>query len=63
MAHQEVILGDQGQTLTLRHYSTDRTSDVHVKNLRRKLEPNPMSPVYLCTVYGVGYKIADADAP
>jgi 4-hydroxy-tetrahydrodipicolinate reductase len=26
VAHQEVILGDRGQTLTIRHDSTDRTS-------------------------------------
>ncbi len=34
----------------------DRTIDVHVYNLRRKLEPNPPSPSYIKMVYGVGYK-------
>jgi len=34
----------------------DRTIDVHVHNLRRKLEPDPRSPTYIKMVYGVGYK-------
>jgi two-component system, OmpR family, alkaline phosphatase synthesis response regulator PhoP len=38
----------------------DRTIDAHVKNLRRKIEPDPRSPVYLLTLYGVGYKFAEA---
>ena len=40
--------------------SFDRAIDAHVKNLRRKLEPDPRSPRYVLTVYGVGYKFADA---
>ncbi|MBV2363683.1 response regulator transcription factor [Streptomonospora nanhaiensis] len=38
-------------------FFTERTIDVHVKNLRKKLEPNPRSPRRLVTVYGVGYKL------
>ena len=34
----------------------DRTMDVHILNLRRKLEPDPSHPRYIKTVYGVGYK-------
>jgi len=34
----------------------DRTIDVHIRNLRRKLEPDPNHPRYIKTVYGVGYK-------
>jgi DNA-binding response OmpR family regulator len=34
----------------------DRAIDVHVKNIRRKIEPDPHRPHYLLTVYGVGYK-------
>jgi DNA-binding response OmpR family regulator len=41
------------------HYVFDRTIDVHVMNLRKKIEPSPTSPSYLKTVYGVGYKLAD----
>jgi DNA-binding response OmpR family regulator len=41
------------------HYVFNRTIDVHVMNLRKKIEPSPTSPSYLKTVYGVGYKLAD----
>ena len=37
----------------------ERAIDAHVKNLRRKLEPDPHAPRYLLTVYGVGYRLAD----
>jgi DNA-binding response OmpR family regulator len=39
--------------------SFERAIDAHVKNIRRKLEPEPRSPRYLLTVYGVGYRLAD----
>ena len=39
--------------------SYERAIDTHVKNLRRKLEPDPRSPRYILTVYGVGYRFAD----
>jgi DNA-binding response OmpR family regulator len=35
----------------------ERTIDAHVKNLRRKIEPDPRSPTYIQTVHGVGYKL------
>lgn len=37
----------------------DRSVDAHVKNLRRKLEPDPSNPRYVQTVYGIGYRFAD----
>jgi two-component system alkaline phosphatase synthesis response regulator PhoP len=37
----------------------DRTVDAHIKNLRRKLEPDPRHPRYILTIYGVGYKFAE----
>ena len=37
----------------------DRSIDAHVKNLRRKLEPDPAEPRYVLTVYGVGYRFTD----
>jgi DNA-binding response OmpR family regulator len=40
--------------------SYERAIDAHVKNIRRKLEPDPRTPRYLLTVYGVGYRLADA---
>jgi two-component system, OmpR family, alkaline phosphatase synthesis response regulator PhoP len=42
--------------------SYERAIDAHVKNIRRKLEPEPGAPRYLQTVYGVGYKFADVRA-
>ncbi|MXM66067.1 response regulator [Streptomyces sp. HUCO-GS316] len=38
--------------------STERAVDVHIMNLRRKIEPNPRRPVRLLTVFGVGYKLS-----
>jgi DNA-binding response OmpR family regulator len=39
--------------------SFERAIDAHVKNIRRKLEPDPRTPRYILTVYGIGYKCAD----
>lgn len=39
--------------------SYERAIDAHIKNIRRKLEPDPREPRYILTVYGVGYKFAD----
>ena len=39
--------------------SYERAIDAHIKNIRRKLEPNPRQPRYILTVYGVGYKFTD----
>lgn len=49
-------------TRGLDHYITERTVDVHMMNLRKKIEREPARPVYLLTVYGVGYKLSDAPA-
>jgi len=41
----------------------ERTIDAHIKNIRLKLEPNPKKPLYIHTVFGLGYKLeVDADA-
>lgn len=37
----------------------NRTIDVHILNLRRKLEPDPGDPRYIKTVYGAGYKFLE----
>jgi len=37
----------------------ERTIDVHVKNLRQKVEADPRNPQHIKTVYGVGYKFED----
>jgi DNA-binding response OmpR family regulator len=40
--------------------SYERAIDAHVKNIRRKIEADPRLPRHLLTVYGVGYRLADA---
>lgn len=35
-----------------------RAIDAHVKNLRKKIEPDPSAPIYIVTVVGTGYKFA-----
>ena len=36
----------------------ERTIDQHIKNLRKKIEPDPSNPRYILTVHGVGYKFS-----
>jgi two-component system alkaline phosphatase synthesis response regulator PhoP len=48
----DAIRGEEGE-------SFDRAVDAHVKNIRRKIEPDPHKPRYLLTVYGVGYKSSE----
>jgi DNA-binding response OmpR family regulator len=36
----------------------ERTIDVHIRNLRTKVEPDPSTPRYIETVYGAGYRFA-----
>jgi DNA-binding response OmpR family regulator len=37
----------------------ERAIDAHVKNIRRKIEPDPHRPRMLVTVHGVGYRLAE----
>jgi DNA-binding response OmpR family regulator len=39
--------------------SYERAIDAHVKNIRRKIEPDPRAPRHLQTVFGVGYRVAE----
>ncbi len=39
--------------------SYERAIDAHIKNIRRKIEPEPRSPRYVLTVFGVGYRFAE----
>ncbi len=34
----------------------DRTVDTHIKNIRQKIEDDPKNPIYIISVYGMGYK-------
>lgn len=36
----------------------ERTLDSHIKNLRKKIEPDPANPTYIHTVFGVGYRMS-----
>jgi DNA-binding response OmpR family regulator len=36
--------------------NVERTVDVHIRNLRTKIEPDPSKPIYIETAFGVGYK-------
>jgi DNA-binding response OmpR family regulator len=38
----------------------ERTIDVHIRNLRAKIEPDPKNPRYIETVYGAGYRFSVA---
>jgi len=37
----------------------ERTIDVHIRNLRAKIEPDPKHPRYVVTVYGIGYRLEE----
>jgi DNA-binding response OmpR family regulator len=39
----------------------ERTIDVHIRNLRKKVEPDPTQPRYIRTVFGIGYRASSAD--
>ena len=64
-----VLAQNPGQTFTreqlldrthgIAYDGFDRSIDSHIKNLRRKVEPDPLNPIYILTVYGVGYKFAE----
>ena len=64
MARQPGRVFSRAQLLNAVHgvafESYERAIDAHVKNLRRKIEPDPHNPRYVLTVFGVGYRFADA---
>src|SRR5689334_19153097 len=41
----------------------ERTIDVHIRNLRAKIEPDPRNPQYVDTVYGMGYRFSAQKKP
>jgi DNA-binding response OmpR family regulator len=55
-AYTRLELLDRIQGVAYEGY--ERTIDVHIKNLRAKLERNSRNPRYVQTVYGVGYRFA-----
>ena len=40
-------------------YGEPRTADVHIQHIRKKIEADPKSPVYIKTVRGIGFKFAE----
>jgi len=50
------LLESLGESTFLEGY--ERTVDVHIHNLREKIEPDPTNPKYVETVYGTGYRFA-----
>lgn len=63
MARQPGRVFTRAQLLDAMHgvvvESYERTVDAHIKNVRRKLEPDPRHPRYLLTVHSVGYRFVD----
>jgi DNA-binding response OmpR family regulator len=51
-SRSELLLKLQGTTFE----NVERTIDVHIRNLRTKIEPDPSQPIYIQTVFGVGYR-------
>ncbi len=48
------------QALGVDFEGVERTLDSHIRNLRQKIEPDPANPTYVQTVYGVGFRLAEA---
>jgi DNA-binding response OmpR family regulator len=44
-------------------YGDERALDVYIRMIRKKIEPDPSRPMYLHTVRGVGYRLAEEEAP
>jgi len=44
-------------------YGDERALDVYIRMIRKKIEPDPSRPMYLHTVRGVGYRLAEERAP
>lgn len=48
-------------TFGMDYEAFDRAIDTHIKNIRQKIEADPKNPVYIRTVYGVGYRAGGFD--
>jgi DNA-binding response OmpR family regulator len=63
LARQPGRVFTRAQLLTAIHglavESYERAIDAHIKNLRRKIEPDPRHPRYVLTAHGIGYRFTD----
>jgi len=67
----ETLMSNPGYTLTrddllekamgYAYEGLGRALDTHIRNLRRKIEPDPNNPTYIQTMYGVGYRLTGDD--
>jgi two-component system alkaline phosphatase synthesis response regulator PhoP len=63
----EILLANPGYTITrdellekalgYAYEGLGRALDTHIRNIRRKIEPDPDNPTYIQTVHGVGYRL------
>ncbi len=53
-SREQLLKASQGEAFG----GYERTIDVHIKNLRAKIEPDPRKPRYIETVFGVGYRFS-----
>lgn len=53
---QEEICKKFNVTLHVVDYACNTTDQSHIRNIREKIEDNPSKPVYIQTVWGVGYR-------
>ncbi len=58
-AFTRLALIEQG--LGYSYEGVERTLDSHIRNLRRKIEPDPANPTYIKTVFGVGYRMTEPE--
>lgn len=65
----QYLIQNRGQTITRKQFLRDvwgidediitRTIDRHMASVRKKIEPDPSSPQYIETIYGIGYRFED----
>ena len=61
------LMKNQGKIVTRQEFGVvlygnenvkiERSIDMHIKNIRNKIEPNPDNPIYILTAYGLGYRM------
>jgi DNA-binding response OmpR family regulator len=54
---EQLLRAIQGET----YEALEKTINVHIRNLRVKIEPDPGEPRFIQTVFGVGYRFVDGD--